>query len=140
MFIIFSILLIFPILLDLCNCNIYLLRLLCTKFKYCHKKTKQWWTKELNELKKEIKNCYHLFKLSDKNDIQLHEKLKMLKKNFRHEQRRNQFIINNNKSIKLNKLLILNKKEFWKTVKRSRTKMVKVEIPIEQLQVEYEKL
>ena len=83
-------------------------------FEKMPRKTAQnWWTKELERMKKAIKEARNDFKFT--NDINDKIRVKKCKKEFRKVQRRNMFMYENNRNKNIESLFrISNKEEFWK--------------------------
>ena len=76
-------------------------------------KKQSWWTKELEKMKKSIREARTNFKQS--NDINDKIRVKKCKKEFRKAQRRNMFIYENNKNKNIESLFRFNNKDdFWK--------------------------
>ena len=102
-------------------------------------KRKDWWNKELSELKFQMDKNYKLYKSSNGTNIQAKLIFKSLKKEFRRVQRRNQYECRNKQFIKLNTLLKNERKKFWKCVRNKREKRAEIDIDIQTLTREYEK-
>ena len=100
---------------------------------------KHWWNNNLQELKNEINEKYKIYKWS-RNNQQVKEHLKNLRKEFRKEQRRAKYKSENQKYMKLSKLRKTNMKQFWKNINREKKSKIKIKIPIENIKTEYKTL
>ncbi|CAF1025673.1 unnamed protein product [Brachionus calyciflorus] len=102
-------------------------------------KFKSWWDKNFQELYYNVVLTYIRYRDSGFS-ADYKSKYKEAKKMFRNKKRLNIKLKRNKKLEMLNKLFKLNKNEFWTKVKLLQRKRHKINIKIDDLKIEYEKL
>jgi endonuclease/exonuclease/phosphatase family metal-dependent hydrolase len=108
--------------------------------KNVHIKKKKWWDSEMTYIKEQVSMAYINYKNSNFMSIELRKNLTLLRAHFRYKQREK--IRMNKKSYqrKLEILLRQNKSEFWKDLKKKKTKPPEISIKTEKLKESFEDL
>ena len=103
-------------------------------------KRRSWWSEEFDNIKKEISYHYQEWKRSRRTDSEAERQMRMWKRIFRKRQREEKFKERTKVSNKLDTLIKLKRRQFWAQIKKNRVGKVSVNIPMEVLKQEYEKL